>query len=817
MLNHPPGAPDHITDSSTWEAAHWADLQRLYHLAAEAEPGERTRILRAATEDELLLARVLHLLEGEAATPRATTQPATANIHGHIGPYTLLRPIGAGGLGSVYLAQRVLGGAVQTCALKVLSLHAASGAMEARFLREHQIIASLDHPHITRMLDAGFSDEGKPFLATEFVDGVSITEHCDAQTMPVRERVDLFLQVCEAVAYAHRMLVVHLDLKPSNILVSKAGEAKLLDFGTSKLVESDAALTTTVLATPAYASPEQMRSQPVTTACDVYGLGAVLYELLTGARPWGSASSVLVMEHALREDEPVSITEAVDDESARVRGEDSASALRQQLRGDLAGITARCLRSRPGGRYASVDRLADDLRRYLDGRPVSARKMTVAYRSSKFLRRNRKSVFAGTAVALLFLAAAAFGYVRQQQALREGRRAERMQSFLYSVLRLANTNYTGHPATTIEEFLQLANKALPEYIHDPADQRSARLSLAESMFDDSDFEHALPALLDVKEAAHRAGDLPTEMEATGFAGMAESELGQYEQAGHLLDAAMAFRDRKGVTAAQKLWVVGFYTSNRYNTGVRSGADATLLEQTIQASRRSAIPDRELGWALSNLATIESRTNRQDDARRAANESLAVLRRQPYTSCDQSFTLNLLGDLAMYRGDDAAAIRTYRSGYLTVQSCKGPNDLGTLELQVPLARLLVKDHRAEEAVQLLEPSVPIWQKTLPGNPEIGYVFTTLASAQLQLGDTAKAVVLAKEALLAQTGKMKPNSTAMALTYAVLAQGLEGEGKPHEAAEAAQQAAKIFAGQPSMSPVTQQVQADNAAQIRRLLSR
>ncbi len=814
-FTHDAGAPP-----NAWEAAHWADLQTLYHLAAEAEPGERTRILRAATRDGALVQRVLDLLGSEDETPERGTagetgfaSPAVAPS-GRVGPYKLLRLIGTGGLGAVYLAERVRGGAVQRCAVKVLSLHAAGPAMEARFLREQQIIATLDHPHITRMLDAGFSDEGQPFLAMEFVDGTTITEHCDELRMPLRERIQLFLQVCEAVAYAHRTLVVHLDLKPSNILVSREGSAKLLDFGTSKLVEPDAALTTTVLATPAYASPEQLRGQPVTTACDVYGLGAVLYELLTGSRPWGAASGVLVMENALREQEPPPMLDAIQEGATQVRSEGSAATLRQRLRGDLVSIVARCLRSRPADRYVSVDRLADDLRRYLEGRPVAARKRTLAYRSGKFLRRNRKVATAATAMAMLLIGAAVFATVRQQQALRQGERAEHMQNFLYSLLRLANTNYTGRPATTIPEFLQLGVQALPEFIHDPADQRSARLSLGESMFDNSDFEHALPVLLAVRDEARKAGDVPSQAEATGFAAMSQSELGQYDVAARLLDEAMALRSHRGVTAAQRLWVVGFYVSNRYNSGVRSPADAALLQRTLDESRKAAIPDRELGWALGNLATLYSRGSQQDQARRVAYESLDVLRRQPYTSCDQSFTYNLLGDLDMFGGNDAAAIQNYRQGYAMILYCKGPNDLGTLELQIPLARLLVKGQRATEAVQLLEPSIPIWRKLLPGNPEIGYALTTLAQARMQQGDAAEAAALAQDALTAQAGKIKRNTAAMALTYAVLAQGLAGEDKPHEAFDAAREADSIFGTLPTLSAISRQIQIANKAELTQL---
>ena len=194
-----------------------------------------------------------------------------------------------------------MGGAPQRSALKVLSPHAAGPSFVERFHREQHILSSLDHPNITRMLDAGLGESGQPYLVMEYVEGEHLDVFCDARKLGIRERLQLFLQVCSAVAYAHRNLIVHLDLKPSNILVSDEGTVKLLDFGTSKLVQADSQLTTTVLATPAYASPEQLRNEPVTTACDVYSLGAILFELLSGRRTTDSAA--IIFERALSERE----------------------------------------------------------------------------------------------------------------------------------------------------------------------------------------------------------------------------------------------------------------------------------------------------------------------------------------------------------------------------------------------------------------------------------------------------------------------------------------------------------------------------------
>ena len=240
-----------------------------------------------------------------------------------------------------------------------------------RFHREQHILASLDHKNITRMLDAGMSDDGQPYLVMEYVHGVHLDQYCDTQKLGIRERIELFLQVCDAVAYAHRNLIVHLDLKPSNVLVNEEGTVKLLDFGTSKLIQTDSLLTTTVLATPAYASPEQLRNEPVTTACDIYSLGAILFDLLAGRRATEKASAAAMFERAMTEAEPERLPDAVTAKAAETRGV-SEGRLRQLLTGDLATITAKCLRPRPKDRYPSVDTLAEDLAP-VSRRPVCSR------------------------------------------------------------------------------------------------------------------------------------------------------------------------------------------------------------------------------------------------------------------------------------------------------------------------------------------------------------------------------------------------------------------------------------------------------------
>jgi serine/threonine-protein kinase len=404
----------------TQDADHWELLQDLFHLAEVTPAEDRERVLAERCPDEKLRRRALRIFTASSQEePQITPPSEDSSLGSKIGPYTLIRHLGTGGIGAVYLVERMAGGAVQRSALKILAPHSAGPSFIERFHREQHILATLDHPNITRMLDAGLSDRGQPYLVMEYVDGRHLDTYCDQHRLGITERLQLFLGVCDAVAYAHRNLVVHLDLKPSNILVTVDGTVKLLDFGTSKLILADSRLTTTVMATPAYASPEQLRNEAVTTSCDIYALGGVLFELLAGSRPGSSASAAAMIERAILEQEPERLPAAVSAEAAEKRGL-SESRFRQILTGDLATIVEKCLRPRPKDRYSSIDSLAADIQRYLNGRPVQARPQTTLYWLGKFIRRNRGALAATALVVLLLIGSVAYAGWRQEQAFQAG-------------------------------------------------------------------------------------------------------------------------------------------------------------------------------------------------------------------------------------------------------------------------------------------------------------------------------------------------------------------------------------------------------------
>src|SRR5580698_6875335 len=598
----------------TQDAENWELLQELFHLAEVTPEADRERVLREKCPDNTLRQRALRIFTAASLDdePARTPLPEDAAVGSRIGPYTLLRHLGTGGIGAVYLVERMAGGALQRAALKVLAPHSAGQAFVERFHREQHILATLDHPNITRMLDAGLTERGQPYLVMEYVDGLHLDAYCDANKLGIRERLQLFLHVCDAVAYAHRNLVVHLDLKPSNILVTAEGTVKLLDFGTSKLIQPDSRLTTTVMATPAYASPEQLRNEAVTTSCDIYALGGILFELLAGARPGSSASAAAMIERAILEQEPESLQAAVTAEAAEKRGL-SEGRFRQMLAGDLATIVQKCLRPRPKDRYTSVDELSADIQRYLAGRPVLAQPQTTLYWLGKFVRRNRAAVAASVLVFVALVASIAYAGWRQEQAVRAGQRALRMQTFMYRLFKLANSSYTGKQEFTVPEFLELGVKLLPDYIKNPADLREAQMSLAESMYENGDPDSAQKAFEQIIASAKAAGDIGAEAEAEAFYGDIAYQKGRMDEGKARTAHAFELSRKPGVSPNVRVWSEIYYAANLEKNGFRTQDNTRLLQEAVKESHEYNLPERETAYATYQLAEDYEVLGRLDEA------------------------------------------------------------------------------------------------------------------------------------------------------------------------------------------------------------
>jgi len=448
----------------------WQQIRAVYEQAASLSASERAAYLnQACTSDPELREEVESLLKYEARAESAFLQTPAANllpplpekekppsrIGRRVGVYEIVAEIGHGGMGEVYRAARADGHYDQQVAVKLVRGGFDSRFVFERFLNERQILATLDHANIARLLDGGTTEDGIPYLVMELIDGVRIDDYCQNHKLSVTERLQLFRQVCAAVSYAHQRLVIHRDLKPSNILVTDKGIPKLLDFGIAKMLDpaAGAELTMARPMTPEYASPEQIRGEAITTASDVYSLGMVLYQLLTGRSPYRvTAHTPHELSRAITETEPQRPSTVVLKPASvpqtkpssephpvelptRSR-EGSPAKLRKRLLGDVDNILLKALRKEPTRRYPSVEQFAEDIRRHLEGLPVTAAKDSWRYRAGKFIRRHRAGVIA-TACALLALIVGVGLIVREDRIARAER--ERADQRFNDVRKLANS------------------------------------------------------------------------------------------------------------------------------------------------------------------------------------------------------------------------------------------------------------------------------------------------------------------------------------------------------------------------------------------
>jgi serine/threonine protein kinase len=429
------------------KAEDWRRIKEIFNQAIELSPDEREEFLSSFQNGDTGLRREVEKLlaadENAGAKFEDFSFVSIDNAKEKIGRYKILREIGEGGMGAVYLAERE--DLPQKVALKIIRRGASSATVLRRFRKEQEILAALEHANIARLLDVGLSAEGLPFLAMEYVEGSDLLAYCAENNLSLPEKLKLFRKICDAVAYAHSRLVVHRDLKPSNILVNEKGEPKLLDFGISKLLsenspEEKGTVTSFGMLTPNYASPEQFRGESVSTATDVYSLGVILYQLLTGKLPYDienrryeEASRIVCETNPQKPSEILTqrrkSAETGDKQNTTGKGQffkgQKTRDKGRSLKGDLDNILLKALRKEPERRYSSIEKFSDDLRRHLEGLPVTARPDTFSYRAEKFIRRNRLSVVSAGLMILIFLAGVGGITWQYFRAERERRLAEK--------------------------------------------------------------------------------------------------------------------------------------------------------------------------------------------------------------------------------------------------------------------------------------------------------------------------------------------------------------------------------------------------------
>lgn len=602
----------------------WRRIEELFSKALDLPAGDRAAFLETESQgDEALRQEVESLLASEGqgeilfggAVQRLSDslppEPAEATVEGtRVGPYRLIREIGRGGMGSVYLASRS-DDFQKLVAIKLVKRGMDTDELLERFRNERQILANLEHPNIVRLLDGGASEDGAPYIVMEYVEGLPLMQYCSDRDAGMEERLRLFLQVCEGVQCAHHNLTAHRDLKPANILVTAAGVVKLLDFGIAKLLDTQPMRTAqmgTRLFTPEYASPEQVSGQMVTTSTDVYSLGAVLYELLSGTRPHQfDTLTAAEIERVVCEVDPVAPSVAA-----------KRATSRMAVDTELDNIVLMALRKEPDRRYRSVEQMGDDIRRYLDGRPVIACGDTLGYRAAKFVKRNRAWV-AAAAVALLSMVGGTIAVAYQARiASLQAARAERRFA---QVRTLANTILFDHYDKI--KNLNGATKARESLV-------KTALAYMDSLAQESADDPGL--LMELAAAYERVGDVQGLPGAASLGKRAEAKI-SYQKCVDLVNRAPAALKQEAKWLARAATCHG-----KFGGMLEDQADQPIARQMMEkraefAEKLVALePDSEpaqniLYSSYNALGSLEANAGRLTAALDFARKSLAVAERQ----------------------------------------------------------------------------------------------------------------------------------------------------------------------------------------------
>ncbi|MEM9554603.1 MAG: serine/threonine-protein kinase [Acidobacteriota bacterium] len=703
----------------------WSEVDRLFDEALDRPPGERAAFVESACRGDEPLRRHLDRLVRLAGTEHKTLdagavalvdseRPSGGDrwVGRRVGPYRLRRELGSGGMGTVYLATRDDGLFEHEVALKLVRPDLSTETVLRRFHHERRILASLQHPLIARLYDGGTiedtSGDDIPYLVMEFVDGEPITEYCACRNLSVDAVLELFGRVCDAVQAAHQALVVHRDLKPSNLLVDRHGEPKLLDFGIAKLLDDDAvSLTGQGIRpmTPAYASPEQIQGDPVTTATDVYALGAMLYTLLADRPPHGLEGGVLDLVRSILQDRPPAASTVAPRER------------RRQLRGDLDAILAKALAQRPGDRYATARELAEDLRRHRARRPVRARPPTVRYRAAKLVARHAAAFGAILLAGLVLAALLVWHTVRlaaeRDHATRQAAKAEAVQSFVVDLFGLADPNVqlggASGDALSALDLLDAGQRRLDALDDQPAVQSELQIALAVLYSELGRDDHAA-ALLEASVATRRAEDASFDelAEALYELGVVRRLEGELEAAEALHREALALR-RQGPADASALAEstneLGIVAWARGDYEAAEAMHRETLERRRALAAQGTIDRLPVSSSLNNLALALSYQGRPAQALPLLEESLAIRRVQLGARHTRIVTvLNNMARVFNGLGRLADAERTYREALEMSRELYGTEHRQTARLLLNLSVPIADQGRFGEALELAEESL-----------------------------------------------------------------------------------------------------------------
>ena len=749
----------------------WPKIKEIVGAALECEAREREALLdEACSDDRELRAEVESLLAAYDEAGELSLHPLTAEAADspsqftNIGPYRLIRELGVGGMGQVWLAEQTEP-VRRRIALKLIKAGMYDAAVVQRFQAERQSLAIMDHPAIAKVFDAGATPAGQPYFVMEYVDGLPITDYCDRKKQGIRERLKLFMQVCDGVQHAHQKAIIHRDLKPSNILVVEVDGKpmpRIIDFGLAKATapavpgETFFTQAGVFLGTPGYMSPEQAdpNIQDIDTRTDVYSLGVVLYELLTGSLPfdttqWKKQGLDEVLRQ-LRETDPqrpstkVSTSRDTSTAIAQARGTE-AQQLVSLLRGDLDWITLKALEKERERRYGTPSALAADVERYLQNRPVEARPASPAYRFRKYMRRNRVAVGVASGAAVLLIGFAVMQTIQLRRITRERDRADRITEFMTNMFKVSDPSEARGNSITARELLDKSAKDIDTgLVKDPELQAKMMYIMATTYYDLGLYSRAQPLAERAVQIDRRVLG-PSHLDTLRSMEILASILkdaGRYVEAEKLVRETLEIQRRVSgpedpdLVASMKRLAAILYDEGRYDESEK------MKRETLEIQRRILGPDHpETLGSMNNLANALESQGHYAEAEELHRETLASRRR--VLGPEHPDTLLSMNNLALALQDDGRyteAEKLYREVLETRQRVLGPDHPNTLRSMSMLALTLQSEGRFSEAEKLYHQSLDIQRRVLgPDHPSTLSTLETLAvdlSHEGRYGDAEK---------------------------------------------------------------------------------
>lgn len=753
-----------------------------------------------------------------------------------IGNYRIIRELASGGMGVVYLAERADGKFQQKVALKLLKREMNTSALRRRFEQERAILASLEHPNIARLLDTGTTNDKIPFLAMEYVEGLPIDDYCNKNNLGLEARLDLFRKVCSAVSFAHRNLVIHRDLKPSNILVTDEGVPKLLDFGISKILSTElenldsATITKLGVMTPSYASPEQIQNKSATTTTDLYSLGVILYELLSGHRPFEAKENDLKeIYKAVLEDEPPPPSALVETIYREFREkvntktewlekeisdqETKSDRMRQtlpniiglsasSLRGDLDNIVLKALRKEPERRYSSAENLAEDLHRYQRGLTVTARPNTLSYRAEKFFKRNKASAVVGILLVLAIVAGIVttvwqgrVAAVESDRARLEAAKAKKINEYMKNVLNFSNPHWvSSNPKrnrdATIADALDEALKNIDTDLAGEAEiQAEILLTIGETYIGQGQYDKAAKLLQQSIEKFDQVlgNDNPKSLLASEALGTTLYLTGKYAESEKLYAKFIKdFRPKVDADKSLTKWfVIGLNDlGNIHNYNSNYAEAEKLYREGIEHAKNLTGRDRFVFPIIyGNLAWLLHSRGKFDEALSYYNQAAEELRAAGNQEQMEAGTLfNKMGVAYNEMGDYAQAENYYRKSYDILLKTVGEENFYTVSVMYRTAYNYYRQGRFEESEKLVNKSLEIQRKIFPnGHNVTAYSERLIGELHTKTGDLNKGEEFLRKALDYLLKKTKEPNRDISLAKLSLGENLIAQKRFAEAEE------------------------------------